>query len=204
MGILTAGKITYGRTVQPAQYESKKAEVEICFVAADDGSDFDALLKQAGEIAMSKAHEMVGLKAAPKAAAASEAKPERTKADLEREAVAAAANPPKAAEPAAATVRGKRPPAQKKAEEAPQIRTNPENRGDGLFGEEDDFSGDVSPEVPVAEITDADLQAACQKKNAAIKNPVAIRGLIAKFGLNMNSIPQDKRAEFLQALEELK
>src|ERR1700730_18063669 len=72
MGQITGGRVVYGRTVQPAQYESKKAEVEITFAVAE-GEDHAALLDLAAKVACYKAHEMVGIsviKNPPKPAAA--------------------------------------------------------------------------------------------------------------------------------------
>lgn len=62
MSQITGGKISYGRTVQPAQYESKKAEIELTFVLAE-GEKLGSTLDHAAEIAKNKVLELVGLKA---------------------------------------------------------------------------------------------------------------------------------------------
>jgi hypothetical protein len=63
MSQITGGKVTYGRTVQPAQYESKKAEVEISFVIGE-GEDIGDMLDRAAAMAEGKALELVGLRKA--------------------------------------------------------------------------------------------------------------------------------------------
>lgn len=204
MGILTSGKVTYGRTVQPAQYESKKAEAEINFTALEDGSDFDIMFAKAASVAILKVHEMVGISkpaaapaaqkpaetpAAPKAA-------ERSKADIEKEHLASLE--PK---PAAPRV----PRAAKKAEEPkPQITTNPEDRKQPEA--EEDFDDFNEPEAPAVTITDADLTAACTKANGVIKDGIAIRGLASECGATtgVSSIPAARRQEFLDKLEVMK
>ena len=53
---ITGGRVVYGRTVQPAQYESKKSEVEFAF-AVEDGAfsqeALDGIIKTAMEKAQS-------------------------------------------------------------------------------------------------------------------------------------------------------
>jgi hypothetical protein len=58
---ITQGKVIYSRTIQPAQYESKKAEVELTFVLAE-GEDLGNALDETAEIVKAKALEMVGIK----------------------------------------------------------------------------------------------------------------------------------------------
>lgn len=209
MGII-GGRVIYGKKVQPQQYFNDHAEVEFSWSAPEGSTEEQALViaQHAQDMAVAKVFELLATKKPLAANPAPAPAAQRTKADIEREVIAAASQKPAVTAPAPRTA--KRPPAQPKAEQEPQIRTNPEDRkdpavqDDALFGDGDDFSSDVKPEVPVVEVTDADLNAACTKKNAALKNPVAIRGLIAQFGLNLNSIPKEKRAEFLEKLDALK
>ncbi len=62
--------------------------------------------------------------------------------------------------------------------------------------------------TPAKPVTDAELNAAVQAKNKAIKNPVAIKEVLGKFnggpGKVLADIPQEKRAEFLAELGALK
>jgi hypothetical protein len=61
MAQITGGKITYARTIQPAQYESKRAEVELTFVLAE-GEDLGNTLDDVARKVKTKALQMVGLK----------------------------------------------------------------------------------------------------------------------------------------------
>ena len=58
---ITGGKISYSRTVQPAQYESKKAEVELAFVL-DDGEELGDAQDDVEALVKNKALEMVGVR----------------------------------------------------------------------------------------------------------------------------------------------
>ena len=58
---VTGGRVVYSRTVQPASYESKKAEVELSFVL-DDGEKLEKALKETAELVKREALELVGLK----------------------------------------------------------------------------------------------------------------------------------------------
>lgn len=68
---------------------------------------------------------------------------------------------------------------------------------------------DLTTAAP-SEVTDADLNAAVQKKNTEITNPEAIRGLIATYNpdptrvFQLREVPQAQRAGFLAKLAELK
>lgn len=46
MAQVTSGRVAYSRTAQPAQYESKRAEVEFAFVV-EDGEDPEAAARRA-------------------------------------------------------------------------------------------------------------------------------------------------------------
>ncbi len=59
---ITGGRVLYSRTVQPAQYETKRAEVEVAFVLAE-GEDLGENLDEAASIVKKKALQMVGIKA---------------------------------------------------------------------------------------------------------------------------------------------
>ena len=58
---ITSGRVVYSRTVQPAEYESKRAEVELAFVVEDGESAEDAVSAVA-KIVKRKALEIVGLR----------------------------------------------------------------------------------------------------------------------------------------------
>lgn len=58
---ITGGRVVYARTVQPAQYESKKSEVELSFTL-DEGEKLGNALEEVGEIVQEKALALVGLR----------------------------------------------------------------------------------------------------------------------------------------------
>ena len=100
MGKITGGEIKYGRTVKTGDFENKRVDVALTFTV-EDGEDHTAIVQAAAKEAHDKAHAMLGLKVPvdAKPTLATEPKPElkpdkavagRTKADLEKEVVAAA------------------------------------------------------------------------------------------------------------------
>jgi hypothetical protein len=62
---IISGRVVFARTVQPAQYESKKAEVELNFVLAE-GEELDATIDIVAGHAMDTVLAMVGLKTVEK------------------------------------------------------------------------------------------------------------------------------------------
>lgn len=213
--MITGGKVTFGRTVQPAQYETKRAEVEIFFsipegASADVGQD---MLTQAATMAKSKALEMVGLKeaTAPAPAPAPEKTPEKapekakvkTKADLENELKwkLAAAEKAKEAETAKADAAAIVDEAEK-----PQISTSPEDRKDPEQVDDASVMDDSLFTAEATQVSDADLRSHIMKVNEKLKNGPAIRGLIGKYvkpGQGATEIPMEKRAAFLVELDAL-
>lgn len=207
MGQITGGRVVYGRTVQPAQYESKKAEVEITFAVAE-GEDHAALLDLAAKVACDKAHEMVGLKPIAKSAvAASEPK-------SVGQGTAITASPGGNKEAAAAAMNAKdtkAEPEKRKPGRPPRVPVDPAALDDDAKGhqakmdesnpakanistgearvdpaqEDDDLLGDIAPAAQ--DITDRDITDAVTKKNAKLKQthqgeaPGMIRALIASY-----------------------
>ena len=74
---IIGGKVTFGLTVCPKQYESKRVDVEMNFTVKEDDS-YEKIFDKACFAAVNRAREMVGL---PKVADPSEAKTKVT-ADL--------------------------------------------------------------------------------------------------------------------------
>ncbi len=161
---ITGGTVIFARSVQPAQFENKKAEVQLTFVLGD-GENLDDKLDYVAGLAEAKALEMVGLRRAPKPEPASQAtaltppatgsnaaafdgpaatKPEeteapgKTKADLEAEMMAKLEADKKAEAP-----RGKKP-QMPKTEPAPT--PEPETEQQTIqTGEEDRKAPDDEP-----------------------------------------------------------
>lgn len=57
---ITGGKVSFGLTVCPKQYESKRVDVEFSFTVKEDDT-YEAIFDRACVAAMKKAGEMVGL-----------------------------------------------------------------------------------------------------------------------------------------------
>lgn len=218
---ITGGRVIFARSVQPAQYETKKAEVEITFTLAE-GEELGTTLDRAAEVAQAKALEMVGLQK-PKTIQFGSAEPAdmpgqnaqtlkspRTKADLEREqtealsAKAGAEKKPISKTPK--TPPAARPdPAAVEEEAKPQISTGAERVDPAAVGDPDDGLGDLLGDQPV--VSDADLTSAIGQHNAKIKNPIAIKALVTKHGggnpPQVRAIPQANRNTFLEELKKL-
>lgn len=149
----------------------------------------------AGEAAKVETPAAKKKREAAEAKALEAAKPERTKADLERE----------AGLPVTVTVTGKTD--EELLEDEPTITAN------GKPAAEEDDLGDLLGEAAPAPITDLELGKAAQDKNAKMKAelgekwaPAKIRDLIAKAsdGKRINDIPVAKRAQFLKDIEAIK
>jgi hypothetical protein len=184
---ITGGKVVYGRTVQPAQYESKKSEVELTF-SVEDGQYDEKALDAIIQTAITKAHEMVGVAAAPKTTRKAKVEtPELTIAATSKEAFAAKAN-------------GKGQDAVLDAlnDLAQTTKPEPKKAVDDLG----DILGDVA--TPAKVYSDMDLVDVVNRTNARISNPKAIKALCATFTTQgIKDIPAEKRAEFVTALEGL-
>ena len=183
---ITGGRIVYGRTVQPAQYESKKAEVELTF-SVEDGAYDEAALDGIIHTAIEKAHAMVGLAKGVKAKAeVTETKVEpkaekpkgKTKADLEKEAVA------KGGGDIALDVLD--------LTEKPAKAAKPNDELGDMLG------------PSATTFTDKDLIDAVNNKNKEINNPKAIKAVCLKYTAQaIKDIPADKRAAFVAELSTL-
>lgn len=57
---ITGGRVTFGLTVCPKQYESKRIDVEINFTVKEDDT-YEAIFDKACIVAVDRAREMVGL-----------------------------------------------------------------------------------------------------------------------------------------------
>jgi hypothetical protein len=210
---ITAGKVSFARSVQPAQYETKKAEVELSFSLAE-GEELGAWLDDVAAKAQAKALEMVGLKPAQEAKHVSVAKAQpKSKDVLDAEiAKAEVQEKQKAKEAYAAKQRvGEDLEAAKKLAEKSNTAKVPvdslmdlaENtNGQGLADPDADLLADVPKEV-----SDQDLVAAVTRKNQELKDPKkihALRETFVKLPKGLRDIPAADRPRFLAELEALK
>jgi len=210
MAQITGGSVTFGRTIQPAQYESKKAEVTVTFAVAEGETRqmAQAMLNGAAEMAQTKALELVGLKPAAKAQAdltsAQDAKPEPNKAldkivDEDRPgSKRGPGRPPKAPEKPAETAPAEDPLAAAEAESANEASEAAQH----VDADADLLAGAVAPQP----ISDKEILDAVTKKMAEINNGPAIKAVREKFvqtPKGVRDIPQEKRSEFLIELAKL-
>lgn len=222
MAQITGGKIFYSQTRQAAQFEPKKAEVELSFIVGE-GEAFADIAKMAEDFAVAKVQEMIGAKATPAARQVQSAPPkpavdaapksspamDTTPVDPKAAYAAAQAAEKATAKPAAKT---SVPKAGKKADETKAAistgdeRVNPEDDGIDMGTSDDDILGAAEPVVVAAAITDAELTSAISKVNQKLNNAQLIRGLVATFvdpPKGSRDIPQEQRADFIVKLEAL-
>lgn len=214
MAQVTNGRITYGRTVQPAQYESKRMDAEIVF-SVGEGEGFENMLNLAAYHAIDKVHESLGLPRPGKPANCIQGaiavngvalQDGPTKSDLAAEAEA------KIGKPADGKKRGpKKPPAVAEVDPAAVDVVADQPGGETSGGSEGALDVDPAAVEDVftaeaAPITDKDLTDATARKNQIIKNPVAIRQLIGKYVAppkQLREIAHEHRANFLTELAAL-
>lgn len=194
---ITGGRVVYGRTVQPAQFESKRSEVELTF-SVEDGNFDEAALDKVIETAITKAHEMVGVAPAPKSTR--KAKVDTT--SLTKVEVKTLEEKPKGDDIALDVLNTEKASAEDakiKAAAALNAKDEKKAKADAL----DDLLGDVTA-TPAKTYTDMDLVDVVNKTNAAISNPPAIKAVCRKYTAQaIKDIPQDKRAAFVADLEAL-
>lgn len=182
MGKITGGVVAIeDGTKKTEEYTPpRKVRVELRFDVAE-GGDADKMLTEVGEKVNAKVAELLGMK-------------------------------PVAAKPA-------KPPSDKKPADKPkEVVTDPVQNATVTLvakAEDDDLPG-AEPSKPTAvtaeavaekakDITDAELLSAVSKRNGETKNPAAIKATAAKFSKSgrVTEVPQEKRAEFMQALAEI-
>lgn len=208
MGQVTGGSVLYSRTVKITEYEPKKAEVRIDFTTADEaGGAYEAILQQACDIAVAKAHEILGLTTvAPKAGKGKNAAP-------------VAETPPADPKPAAVVEEeiplGNLTGGASAADASKQAYADAQaakaaGKGGSIMADADPGNLDDLLGPAAKPITDEDLLGEITRKNAEIKNSAAIRALIAGHVPDASKphqaydIPADKRAAFVAALKDLK
>lgn len=195
MGKILAGRITYGRTVNLGDYNSKKAEAAFDFQVAEDEAE-DAAINRASTLAVAKVEELLTGKVT---------KPVLVPADANMV--------PGAVTPVPETKERKKPGPKPKAkvEDAAEITAEP--AANISTGEERKDPADIDDFSPAVEpITDKELHAACQKKVVELTPHLGdearkkIRLVVAKFVTapqGLVDIPPESRAEFLKQLAAL-
>ena len=216
MAKISGGAVTFGRTVNLGDYNSKKAEVMLTF-ALDEGEAADAVIEEVAREVMTKCLAMVGVgapaipKTAPRPMTALADDGARAEAaEGVKEAAAAALT---AKEKAEAKERAKAANTAKKPSlDIPEsLKREPEKTAAPAKVEEDPGFDEDAAELP--EVTQDQLTSAMNRKVAELKGahggaaPTMIKALIAKFvepPKKSHDIPQNLRHDFLKKLEELK
>lgn len=201
---ITNGKISYSRTLNTGDFNNKKAEVQLEF-SAEPGKHTDAL-NTVSRLAIDKCNEMLG-QASPKSGAAVVQVAASSGGD--KAALAAAAQAAVSVEPTIART----------PEAAPKAKKPPKPPKDAASLDDIEGATVAKPVVDAAsldddllgaaetEITDADIQNKIVATNGVIKNPKAIRDLIAKYVTapkRATDIPKELRSKFFGELEQLK
>lgn len=223
MTIITGGVVSVedGRKAAEEYAPPRKVRVELRFdnPPENSGEDADKLIKAVGLLASSNVAALLGQKATavpytpgPRQA---EPGPSLTGAKAKTPEEIATADALKAA--SAAKVHPDKPPTGKKVAKAPVAEPDPVLDGTPAPAAVSDDISDLTGE-PAKEITDADLNSATGKKNAALGaaaqkagvqySPAKIRALVEGFGpegkkITLKEIPQGKRQEYLDKLAEL-
>lgn len=193
---------------------TRKVRVELNFAVPEDpGIDPDSVLAEVMEKAVNLTNAKLGLTTATRAAksivaqtvavAPAKVVTGKTKADLEAEVIAKAD-----AAKAPATKRGPKP--KVVADAATVVDDTAVVAGDTPDAAVVDAASmeDWASEA-VTEYTDKDMNDHVTKKNATLKNPVAIRALIGSYNpdpkkpFTLREIPQTQRQAFLDKLEAL-
>lgn len=190
--VITGGLVSFEDGVKAAEEyaPARKVRVELNFEVPEDfpGSAEEAL-DSVAKMAKAKVGELLGKatkNAASGIASVAQAEPGtaapavRTKADLAAEAGL--------------------PEAPKKPGRPPKVKPDLNPAGD---------EWDVPSTTAAVEISDADLLSEIGKRNAVLKDPQAIRALVAEFSggkvpFSAKEIPQDQRASFIEKLKTLK
>lgn len=198
MSVVTRGVVSIedGKKADTEYTPARKVRVELTF-DVPEGEDADTALAHASGLAEAHVRRLLGQTTITTTTAPITAPP--------AEVVAPATDKPAAGKRQAgprAKPEGKPAPIQVVLKDEP--KADPSAITDEVV---DDFSAPA--EAPAA-ITDAELHSAAQKKNGEIKNPKAIRELVAKFRPNgkdgafqLIEIPAARRGEFLTQLKEL-
>lgn len=203
MNGFTGGLVSVEDGVKSAEEyaPARKVRVEISFAEKPDGPTALELLDEAANVANAKVAELLG-RTAPAAVSGEASAPattrrRRTRAEIEAD--NAAALEAKAASAPEASNGGENGDAETSAADVASVVEQPA-----------DPAGMDEWASPPAEITDADLNSAVQKRNAVLNDPPKIRVLIGSYNpdptkqFQLREIPQASRADFLAKLEALK
>lgn len=196
--VIVGGLAAYEDQTRVEGYPQVKARVELRF-DVPEGGDAEAILDAVTAKAKTKVFEM--LKAGGKAPTRTTAAPAVAAADAGATAPAAPTTTKEDLAKAAGVSKADEKKAAKKAPAAA--------KKDGGGDATDMSEFDVPGTTPAEAMSDADLLAAVQKKNAALKNPDKIRALIGQYNpkpgepFQVKQIAAEQRADFITKLDAL-
>lgn len=193
---ITSGTVTYEEKRKIAEFENKTAKVELSFTL-EDGEDFDTVISQVTELAVTRVASMLTGKPIPVVAnhISANVAPKTEAPILTRSGtMIATAEAPKAP---------KAPKAKKEAAAPPPPLVEPAP----VVEAEDEFGFDEPTPEPPKEITDTDLLAFCRDQSSRLNGKAQrVKATVGRFvqpGQTAINIPQAKRAEFMAAVREL-
>lgn len=196
---VTNGTVKYGETRKIADFENKRADVELIFTIAEQ-EEYSAAIDAVKSVAIQKCRDMLGQPTTLKMPEVVLVGQELTGAQvLERMNEVLEPKPAKT----------KKPPKMPVAENAPVIAADPAEIIEPVVETlVQDSLDDILPPL-TEEITDATLMDATTKQQQQVKNPVAVRKLITECGVKcppgrLIDIPQDQRQKYLDGLKLIK
>lgn len=207
---ITNGTIKYGETRKIADFENKRADVELSFSIAE-GAQPEGAIESVMYLALTKAHELLTGLHKPNANAfllqSDYVKPDPVAVPKTMTAAEVLKEFPQPEEqPKAAKVHSKRAPKMPAAETEQHLRDDPA----AILEEVDSLKVIETPEVnSLKVITDEQLKDATSSCQEKVKNPIAIRKLLGELGVKtppgrLFDLAQDKREAYLAGLLTIK
>ena len=211
MAQLSGGKFRYMKRVQKAQYEPHEAEAELSFSIGENEANVDQFMDGVVREVHLRVDEMLGISRPREVAYV-----EHVAAQPVTEAVRRTRGPNKAkVTPSAALSELEALAAANKADKDPAAVEDDDAPTKSQEGQAEATSADPAavgeedweaPKTTARVVPDKELSDACAARNQVIKNPDAIRGLVAKYAEpnhGLKHIPGDKREAFLVDLAKL-
>ena len=216
MAQLSGGKFRYMKRVQKAQYEPHEAEAELSFSIGENEANVDQFMDGVVREVHLRVDEMLGISRPREVAYVERVEHEVVAAQPVTEAVRRTRGPnktkvtPSAAlselETLAAANKADKDPAAVEEDDAPTKSQEGQQAPIEATSADPAAVGEEDWEAPARVVPDKELSDACAARNQVIKNPDAIRGLVAKYAEpnhGLKHIPGDKREAFLVDLAKL-
>lgn len=204
---ITNGSVKYGETRKIADFENKRADVELSFNVAE-GQDYHGALETVIRLTKTKCFEMLSGKPAPE---------HLISAALQSQLISAAMQSPPPSQNITATEVEERVKAHSKAAHSRRAPVPKMPEPLKSMDVVSDPAAIAEPAPSVADlgalaepaITDAMLMDATSKQQERVKNAVAVRKLINECGVKtppgrLIEMPQDQRQKYLDGLKEIK